>query len=204
MPRPRRNPRMKHQSWQGPVPGSLGGWVPWRIVLGRSSEALVVLRDFEAYPEGLHFSMVTRSPPGHPVDLMTMGRTDHWPHLGVTFADQRSTTLGDLPEVFHRKKAPNGPLLWPGGGGGSPDQWRSDFWLWPLPPPGPLTWVSSWEQRGLPETSVTVDASVLVDAAREAEQLWEFDASPGWSSIGPIVLRRTSPDEGDEGDEGDD
>lgn len=197
---------MKHQSWEGPVPGSLGGWVPWRIVLHRNSDALVVLRDFEAYPEGLHFSIVLRTRPSGSEDRMSMApmplaRTDSWPHLVVTFADQRATTLGDLPDTFHPKKPPKGPLLMPGAGGGSPDEWHSNMWLWPLPPSGPLTWVSSWERRGLPETSVTVDASVLAEAAREAEQLWEFDASRRWTSFGPIVLRRPDTDEDDEGDD---
>src|ERR1700689_2415808 len=122
MPQRRRHSRMKHQSWQGPVPGSLGGWVPWRIVLHRNSDALVVLRDFEAYPEGLHFSVVLRTRPGPPDERMPMAamhlaRTASWPHLVVTFADQRAATLGDLPHAFHPKKPPRGPLLMPGAGG---------------------------------------------------------------------------------------
>ena len=51
------------------------------------------------------------------------------------------------------------------------------FWLWPLPPPGPLTWVGEWPDRNIPESSVEVDATVLEAAASEAEQLWEVDTN---------------------------
>jgi len=54
------------------------------------------------------------------------------------------------------------------------------YWLWPLPPPGPLTWVASWAEVGSTETTVEVDASVLEEAAASAEQLWnEDDAEVG-------------------------
>ena len=49
------------------------------------------------------------------------------------------------------------------------------FWLWPLPPPGPLTWVGQWPDRNLSESVVEVDATILEAAASEAEQLWEVD-----------------------------
>jgi hypothetical protein len=50
-----------------------------------------------------------------------------------------------------------------------------NYWLWPLPPAGPLRWVAEWPEMGAPETSVEVDASVLSAAAAESEQLWEVD-----------------------------
>ena len=34
--------------------------MPWRVVLLRSDSGLAVLRDFEAFPTGLQFSLVTQ------------------------------------------------------------------------------------------------------------------------------------------------
>ena len=77
-------------------------------------------------------------------------------------------------------------MLRPGGGGGSMGTYRLGFWLWPLPPPGPLTWVSEWPDLDLPENSVEVDATILEAAASEAEQLWEVDPNeayqPPWGA----------------------
>jgi hypothetical protein len=46
------------------------------------------------------------------------------------------------------------------------------FWLWPLPPPGPLTFVSAWPARTAEERSVVADGSEVVAAAAEARQVW--------------------------------
>ena len=43
------------------------------------------------------------------------------------------------------KEADGGHLiLLPIGGGGSERQWDGDFWVHPLPPNGPVTFVASW------------------------------------------------------------
>jgi len=46
------------------------------------------------------------------------------------------------------------------------------FWLWPLPPPGPLAFVCEWPKKGIGERRVDIDASVVLDAAARAEPLW--------------------------------
>jgi hypothetical protein len=65
-------------------------------------------------------------------------------------------------------------VLRPGAGGGSGSAHRLSFWLWPLPPDGPLTWAAQWLDGNLPENTVQVDAMVLEVAASEAEQLWDI------------------------------
>ncbi len=49
---------------------------------------------------------------------------------------------------------------------------RLRYWLWPLPPVGPLTLVVDFPARGLAESSVTVDGSALRAAAGRAVPLW--------------------------------
>lgn len=68
-----------------------------------------------------------------------------------------------------------------GGGGGA---WDGEYWLWPLPPPGPLAFVCEWPARGIPQTRSEVDASLVCDAAEQAEIIWPRVPSArgcGWS-----------------------
>ncbi|TCJ36428.1 hypothetical protein E0504_23650 [Parafrankia sp. BMG5.11] len=57
-------------------------------------------------------------------------------------------------------------------GGRAPDVHRLRYWLWPLPPAGPLTLVVDFPARGLAESRVTVDGSALRAAAERAVTLW--------------------------------
>ncbi|WP_231861401.1 hypothetical protein [Frankia alni] len=49
---------------------------------------------------------------------------------------------------------------------------RLRYWLWPLPPDGPLTFVAEFLARGLPESRVVVDGAVIRAAADRAVDLW--------------------------------
>jgi len=46
------------------------------------------------------------------------------------------------------------------------------LWLWPLPPAGTLDLVTEWRALGIPESRVTLDASVLRAAAGAVQPLW--------------------------------
>lgn len=206
-PPPRPKPsRREPKPWDGPPDGWIGGWVPWRVLLHRSDSGLAVLRDFEAFPTGLEFSLVTRlkedpserEGPGGRHAFFALGSGLR---LGVAFADGRKTVAG---RSLNQQPTgdPSQPVLRPGGGGGGGSTYRLSLWLWPLPPPGPLTWVSHWPDRNLPETSVEVDATILEAAAGEAEQLWEVDSNetdqPRWGAhsssfqVGGAVKRDAS------------
>jgi hypothetical protein len=47
------------------------------------------------------------------------------------------------------------------------------FWLWPLPPAGPVAFVVEWPSEGIAETRVEIDATLLREAAARSEVLWE-------------------------------
>ncbi len=161
----------------GPPPGWMGGFVPWRLLLVRTSDIYSVITDVEAYPTGVQFTIASRFRPGavdlHPrpgrPPMMHFGQPDG-PRFGVGFADGRKTATGlglPRPDVD-----PEGPVLMPRGGGGGGEEWRMGLWLWPLPPPGPLAFVTAWAELGIEETTVTVQAEDLIAAADRAEQLW--------------------------------
>jgi hypothetical protein len=183
-PAPRRR-----EPWDGPPPGIIGGWVPWRIVLARSENAYAVLHAFEVFPTGLGFDLVM-----HVRDTGGGRGARHLPHmmtadalrLGVRFADGRKAAtdwLGraerDVGGELER------PVLRTYGGGGGGGVFRRHFWLWPVPPAGPLAWVSTWPEMGIGETSVEVDASVLAAAIEETEELWEEGGDAGHPGYAP-------------------
>ena len=71
------------------------------------------------------------------------------------------------------KEADGGHLiLLPIGGGGSERQWDGDFWVHPLPPNGPVTFVASWLLYEVAETHAELDSSAIYDAAQRADILW--------------------------------
>jgi hypothetical protein len=59
------------------------------------------------------------------------------------------------------------------------------YWVWPLPPEGPLAFVCEWPIADIPETRTEIDSALLRDAAADAVIVWpenESDAFHGGSS----------------------
>jgi hypothetical protein len=101
---------------------------------------------------------------------------DHLPdeeslHVGLEFADGRkAANIGGLPDPAGSEAA--GLILSPRSfGAGLRHQHRS-YWVWPLPPRGPLAFVCEWAGLGIPESRAEVDAQVILDAAEQSIQLW--------------------------------
>lgn len=191
-PEPEHHPYVP-KPWQGAPQGWVGGWVPWRVVLSRSKSHYIVLSDFTAYPSGVDFSLNVHRKPGtvkplggpgpdtgrrfhHPGLHFSRRRED--PRFGIELADGQKAFAG-VPHFFQANEEPQGPLLWGGGGGGNDQVWHSSFWLWPLPPPGLLTIAFSWLAQGVEETTTVLDATELVVAAEQAEQLWDVEPAKG-------------------------
>lgn len=78
--------------------------------------------------------------------------------IGLQFSDGAKVT--NLPGQSHpRGRAqPDGPILFPGGRGGGTRRQSHQFWVWPLPPPGPITFVCEWPHFQIDETKATIDA----------------------------------------------
>jgi hypothetical protein len=49
------------------------------------------------------------------------------------------------------------------------------YWVWPLPPPGPVEFVCEWPLHGIAESRGALDAQLIVDAAARAIPLWPDD-----------------------------
>ena len=183
------------------IPGS----VPAEVMLIRTEQVAVAIGSVRGYPNGFEFTVHTRlrhedeTGPGAADPLEQHGR---WRgrrepgdvlRLGVMYADGRrtSTTAG---HPFFDDDADAGRLvLLQGGGGGDARRWDGDFWVHPLPPEGPVTFVASWPKHGVAETGVELDGAAIRAAAQRAVTLWpeepELDAGSG-SSRGTVTAGR--------------
>jgi hypothetical protein len=95
----------------------------------------------------------------------------------VQFADgQKATSLERRWDYFDPQDAaqapPPGPVLVPQGGAGGERVRSQSYWVWPLPPDGPLAFVVEWPALGVPLTQARVDAALIRQAAAQDEGLW--------------------------------
>jgi hypothetical protein len=155
-PEPVRRP---HPAWMQPdavIPGS----VPGELLLLRTEEVAVAIGGICAYPNGFEFTAHVRmrgndeNGPGWHDPFDRFGRRGPQAsgdvlRLGLLYADgRRGATSGghwlaDDPERL---------VLQPGGSGGSARRWDGKFWVHPLPPDGPVTFVAAWPEYGAAET----------------------------------------------------
>jgi hypothetical protein len=49
------------------------------------------------------------------------------------------------------------------------------WWVWPLPPAGPLEFICQWPVYGIGETRIGINGQLILDAARRSVQLWPED-----------------------------
>jgi hypothetical protein len=176
--------------WFGPPDGELGEAVPLSVVLGRSERAVVALRSATAYSTGsaLHFVAVARGLAQRETrrlidDQQLAGDDDEVPdtflRVGFEFANGVGVSnLGLVQPLPDSAVEPNSPVLSPTSGSGghvgdSGFDVRLSYWLWPLPPPGPLRVFVEWPALGIGLTSLELDAQPLRDAAERSRALWD-------------------------------
>jgi hypothetical protein len=206
-PEPERPRRPAQPPWVAPPRGYVPGGVALRLVLARNDRVAVALTKLAAYPVGFEFELVvlTAGEEEYGLDPMLGGPRRHpgmpradpkeaMLRFGIEFADGRSVT--NLEGRFPRRddEPPTEPVLHPGGGsssGGS--EWRQDMWVWPLPPAGPLTFVCEWPAAGLEFTRTEVDAQPLLDAATQAQQIFERASDPGFHGHSGAIRIQSKP-----------
>jgi len=185
-PEPARPPTPPWAKPDDVLPGSAG----IELLLAHNDEAAVAISELRAYPAGFSFmvSVVLRQDDGSDV-LGDLTRRMHSRHgsgelpaeflrLGIEFADGAvaSNIGGRIP--VSDQATPEAPLLMPDSGGGGDRRYDMNYWVWPLPPDGPVTFVCAWPVVGIGESSATVDAAVIHAAAARAVMLWPEDLAP--------------------------
>jgi hypothetical protein len=172
-------PRPPRPAWARPdavIPGA----VPAELILARTEEAAIAVSSVRAYPNGFEFTAhvrLRREPePGglfaDPFELQRPGRNVPAAalRLGIMYADgRRAATTGGpgLPA-----DDPRCLILQPDGGGGDDLSYDQDFWVHPLPPPGPVTLIASWPRQGITECRAELDGAAIGQAAQHAVTLW--------------------------------
>jgi hypothetical protein len=182
----------------------LPGVASVELVLASNERAAVYIGRCSVYPTGLELEVrvLVR---GDDLDPSLNGvyhrpgegsTYDEMLRFGIEFSDGRKATnvAGSWPGTDE----PEGPVLWGMGGGGGGGRWRQDFWVWPLPPPGPVGLVCDWPAAGLALTREEIDAQILLDAAARARGLFpdEPTSHPGrtWSSYASAQPRSRADD----------
>ncbi len=58
------------------------------------------------------------------------------------------------------------------GGSGGDRSVDQTFWLAPLPPAGPVTFIVTWPSFGMAESRATLDGGAVLEAAPRSQVLW--------------------------------
>jgi hypothetical protein len=181
-------PRHVHHPWHPPE-AELPGLVPIDTLhFDRSDQAAVAIIGIAAYARGFEFFVARRIRPGTPgldqdptPEMRSRRRRDSedFP-VSVHFSDGRTAISGGPRD----DSEPTGPILKRRGGGGTSHSQLLRWWVWPLPPAGPLEFSCQWPVYGIGETRVGIDGQQILDAARRSVQLWpEDDPAEGSAEV---------------------
>lgn len=193
-PPPPRHPQPQphRPAWAGPPDNVLGSAVAVQAVVARTQQLVIAVVGVVAYPQGFEFCCLVQHRrglegtglmygggrrPGHP-GPEPEGLAAELFRIGVQFSDGTKATnvggMGHRPPPGTDEEPPRAVMM-PMGGGGGGHSWRQRLWIWPLPPPGRLSFVAEWPSEGVELSRVDVDADAIRNAAEQAEILWPAD-----------------------------
>jgi len=179
----------RHPEWLAAAENVLPAPFPLWLVLAQTDEVALAIHGGLAYPNGFAFTLLLRR------HRARDGRTDdpiHYWHtarggeippealrLGVQFGDGSKATVFDGHRWYRTTERPEVPVLVQRGGNGSTHSWELGFWVWPLPPPGSVSFVCEWPVENVPLTAVDIDSETINEAAGRAQILWADETRSG-------------------------
>ena len=190
---PAGKPEHRRPAWFGPTQDELGVAVPVGVVVGRSENGVVALSHALAHSTGASFAFVAQArglgqraeqrlfQEQHIFEPDDEELPDGFLCLGLELPDgARVSNLGGRSAhrmLYDPDAEPEGPLFFQhGGGGGSSGGGLVDmqpgYWLWPLPPAGPIKVSCEWPVVGIALSTVEIDGAALVAAAERVVRLW--------------------------------
>jgi hypothetical protein len=168
--------RLHRHPQSGPPEDEIGMLALSSFLLARTPEVVVAVRGITAYSDGLHIAVVVifadrARTEDLAYSLQEYSRSPGRFRIGLSFADGRKATSGqrDAPDVEQSSNVQLKLL----GSGQQGLMWNGEYWLWPLPPAGPLVVGCRWPDRGIPETLVQIDPTPLLSAAAVSRSVWE-------------------------------
>jgi hypothetical protein len=175
-------PRSESIRDQPPLHEVLPKIVPNSMILASSGNARIALECVRCWPGGFSLDLaVFVSGEGlGPDELMFFPRSfltrratsEARPRIGLLFSDgRRGANIGHLRRAYQR--GTDALTLAPDGGRGSRTHISQSIYIRPLPPPGPLTLITAWPERGVPETRVSLDGTGIRSHGQEAISIWQ-------------------------------
>jgi hypothetical protein len=161
-------PEQPQPPWIGPPGNELGVAVPIRYVLVRTDELAVLLDGFVAYSTGVELELTVKSRRKRH-ESREFHRLSEDVHFGFRFADGRkASNVGR--HAWDQERSD--PVLMSRGGHGGDGELNMRYWLWPLPPPGPLAFAIEWPSKRIEPSMREVDAGLIIEASKSSEVLW--------------------------------
>ncbi len=182
-PPPPAPPDHKLPPWAAPPENEIGIVVGLQIELARTNAISLVVTSAAVYSTGFVLALALRQrrrpdPRGNrPEPFSFHAQNEDDLRFGLQFSDGTKATTTRRPRPGEQGK-PSGPLLMPRGSYGTARTSEAELWAWPLPPPGPLTYVWEWRAEGIPLTRHEADARPILDAAARVEELWPDERPP--------------------------
>jgi hypothetical protein len=139
------------------------------LVLARTESLAVAIIAVWAFQTGFEFWASAKFRRGQPPATGDLAPQES-ARVGLQFADGRkAASFGSGPE---QGAAPTGIFLMPLGLSGGLQHRDWSYWAWPLPPAGPVTIVFEWAGAGIAEQRGSLDAELILDAARRSVRIW--------------------------------
>jgi hypothetical protein len=138
------------------------------LLLGQSGRAAMAITSMSAYTNGFGFVVTRLVRPGTPGWDQEPFTAHSLFEVSLLLSDGRLVSTGRSPGGTE----PAGPFLRMNGGGGSSHYNQTRWWAWPLPPAGPLEFIGQWPAMGISDTRVSIDADLILDAARRSVHVW--------------------------------
>ena len=158
------------------VPGTLAA----DLTLLHTDQVAVTLGLLLAYPTGFEFTVEAHSRhagAGHRIGAMPRryapggAETGDGLRLGLAFSDGRRAEIA-APGPVPADGGPGSLVVVTRGGTGGERSWSARFWVYPLPPPGPVSFFATWPTFGIGEAHAVLEAGQILSAAERALPLW--------------------------------
>ncbi|MGN6217692.1 MAG: hypothetical protein ACTHN7_12195 [Solirubrobacterales bacterium] len=170
---------LPQEDWMGPPRDGLPTVVPVERVIAKTKDVALYLANLWVFATGFEFEVFVIAREGDGLDpyrwepdfkaLEAGVIPAEQLRLGIEFPD--GSTATNLREGREREGlVPKPPVMTMRGGLYSGDDWEQRYWVWPLPPPGPLTLVCEWPAAGVPLTRLELDSAAIRAAADRVQQ----------------------------------
>jgi len=160
--------------WDPPVAEFPRAVATSAVVLARTEAVAVAVIGVWAFRAGFEFWVSARFHHRQPPVSGDMAPQES-ARIGLQFADGRKAASFGGGPALGRETEP-GVVLMPVGLGGGLRYRNWSYWVWPLPPAGPVTFVCEWAAADIAETRAGLDAHLILDAAGQSVPLWRGDA----------------------------